>query len=56
MFHNSDRITDFRRLGTGHKKRKFVAIFYLTVSSGIDIIRVLHGARDIATIFAADEA
>lgn len=31
-------------------------IFYMTVSSGIDIIRVLHGARDIATIFAADEA
>jgi toxin ParE1/3/4 len=26
-------------------------IFYITTSNGIQIVRVLHGARDLATIF-----
>ena len=30
-------------------------IFYLPVSSGIEIVRVLHGARDIATLFREEE-
>ena len=31
-------------------------LFYLPVSDGIEIIRVLHGRRDIDAIFAEDEA
>lgn len=30
-------------------------IFYLPVPNGVDIVRVLHGARDIETIFAEDD-
>jgi len=30
-------------------------IFYLPRPNGVEIIRVLHGARDIAGIFAAEE-
>ena len=30
-------------------------IFYLPLSNGIDIVRVLHGARDIETIFQDEE-
>src|SRR5689334_6322404 len=31
-------------------------IFYRIVKDGVEIIRVLHGARDIKTILADDEA
>ena len=31
-------------------------IFYMPRSGGIDVIRVLHGARDITNIFAEEEA
>jgi toxin ParE1/3/4 len=30
-------------------------IFYLPLTDGVDIVRVLHGSRDIETVFAADE-
>jgi|SRR5579864_8936692 toxin ParE1/3/4 len=30
-------------------------IFYLPLSNGIEIVRVLHGARDVATILQDDE-
>ena len=30
-------------------------IFYLSLADGIEIIRVLHGARDIDTIFHDDD-
>ena len=30
-------------------------IFYLSLADGIEIIRVLHGARDIDTIFQDDD-
>jgi toxin ParE1/3/4 len=30
-------------------------IFYLSLADGIEIIRVLHGARDIDTIFHYDD-
>lgn len=30
-------------------------IFYLRLPNGVDIVRVLHGARDIKTIFAEDD-
>jgi toxin ParE1/3/4 len=29
-------------------------IFYGVIADGIEVVRVLHGARDIATIFEAD--
>lgn len=29
-------------------------IFYIVIPSGIQVIRVLHGARDLAPIFEAD--
>ena len=28
-------------------------IFYLTIDDGIEVVRVLHGARDIPTLFEA---
>ena len=31
-------------------------IFYLPQGNGIDVIRVLHGARDIDSLFAEEEA
>ena len=31
-------------------------IFYLPHEAGIDVIRVLHGARDIGQVFAHEEA
>ena len=31
-------------------------IFYLPQPGGIDVIRVLHGARDIDNIFADEES
>jgi len=31
-------------------------LFYLPVEHGIDIVRVLHAARDIASIFELEEA
>jgi toxin ParE1/3/4 len=31
-------------------------IFYLSLENGIDIIRVLHGARDIDQLFVEEEA
>jgi toxin ParE1/3/4 len=30
-------------------------IFYFPLQDGIDVVRVLHGARDLATIFEADD-
>ena len=30
-------------------------IFYQSVPEGIEIVRVLHGARDLETIFQSDE-
>lgn len=30
-------------------------VFYLPVATGIDVIRVLHGARDIETVFEDEE-
>lgn len=30
-------------------------LFYLTREDGIEVIRVLHGARDIPSLFPADE-
>jgi len=30
-------------------------VFYLPHENGIDVIRVLHGARDIETLFAEEE-
>lgn len=30
-------------------------IFYMPLEDGVDIIRVLHGARDLVTIFHTDE-
>jgi len=29
-------------------------IFYLPISGGIDVVRVLHGARDVDTVFGED--
>ena len=31
-------------------------IFYLPLSNGVDIVRVLHGARDLETIFQDQES
>lgn len=31
-------------------------LFYLPGTQGIDVIRVLHGARDIESIFSSEEA
>jgi toxin ParE1/3/4 len=31
-------------------------IFYRPLSNGIDVVRVIHGARDIAAVFDDDEA
>jgi len=31
-------------------------LFYVPHRNGIDVIRVLHGARDIGSLFAKDEA
>jgi toxin ParE1/3/4 len=31
-------------------------VFYLPLSDGVEIVRVLHGSRDIETVFAEDEA
>lgn len=31
-------------------------IFYLPANSGIDVVRVLHGARDIDNLFGLEEA
>ena len=31
-------------------------IFYLAIDHGIDVVRVLHGARDIDNLFALEEA
>jgi toxin ParE1/3/4 len=31
-------------------------IFYLPHENGIDVIRVLHGARDLDRLFAEEEA
>ncbi len=31
-------------------------VFYLPREAGIDVIRVLHGARDIDNVFAQEEA
>lgn len=43
----------------GANLRSFVighyVIFYSPVSDGIEIVRVLHGARDIESIFQEDE-
>jgi toxin ParE1/3/4 len=30
-------------------------IFYMPMTNGVDIVRVLHGFRDIETVFAKDE-
>ena len=30
-------------------------IFYVALTNGIDIVRVLHGSRDIATLFQDDD-
>ena len=30
-------------------------VFYLPLKNGIDVIRVLHGARDIETVFEGEE-
>lgn len=30
-------------------------VFYLSLSSGIEVVRVIHGSRDIESIFTADE-
>lgn len=30
-------------------------IFYVALTNGVDIVRVLHGARDIATLFQDDD-
>jgi len=40
-----------RSLAVGH-----YVIFYRIIKGGVEIIRVLHGARDIRTILADDEA
>ncbi len=29
-------------------------VFYIPISHGIDVVRVLHGARDISSILARD--
>jgi toxin ParE1/3/4 len=34
--------------------RKYV-VFYLPLTNGIDVIRVLHGARDIETVFVDED-
>jgi toxin ParE1/3/4 len=34
--------------------RKYV-VFYLPLPNGIDVIRILHGARDIETVFDDEE-
>ena len=55
-----------RRPGVGRTRlelypnlRSFVVgkyvVFYLPLKNGVDIIRVLHGARDIETAFENDE-
>jgi toxin ParE1/3/4 len=31
-------------------------IFYMPLAQGIDVVRVLHGARDLASLFAEEEA
>jgi toxin ParE1/3/4 len=30
-------------------------IFYLPIGDGIDVVRVLHGARDVDTVFGEDD-
>jgi toxin ParE1/3/4 len=30
-------------------------IFYVALTNGVDIVRVLHGSRDIATLFQDDD-
>lgn len=55
-----------RRPGLGRPRpeiypnlRSFVihkyVVFYLPLTNGIDVIRVLHGARDIETVFEDEE-
>ena len=55
-----------RRPGIGRARpdlyqnlRSFViskyVVFYLPLENGIDVIRVLHGARDIETVFDEEE-
>jgi toxin ParE1/3/4 len=34
--------------------RKYV-VFYLPLTNGIDVIRVLHGTRDIETVFVDED-
>jgi toxin ParE1/3/4 len=48
------RLQGMRRFPvTGFEKH---LIFYLPQEHGIDVIRVLHGARDIGSLFAEEEA
>jgi toxin ParE1/3/4 len=47
------------RLELSPDLRSFVignyVVFYLPLRNGIDVIRVLHGARDIATVLQGEE-
>ena len=41
---------DIRSLAVGR-----YVVFYLPLSRGIEVVRVLHGSRDVESIFTADE-
>jgi toxin ParE1/3/4 len=47
------------RLELGKNLRSFIVgryvIFYLALSNGIEVVRVLHGARDIEAVFQDNE-
>ncbi len=42
--------SDIRSLAVGR-----YVVFYLPLSRGIEIVRVLHGSRDIESVFANEE-
>ena len=42
--------TDFRSFSVGN-----YVIFYVPLSKGVEVVRVLHGARDLEAVFRDDE-
>ena len=55
-----------RRPGMGRRRRELApdirsltvgryVVFYLSLSSGIEVVRVLHGSRDIESIFQNEQ-
>jgi toxin ParE1/3/4 len=59
------RLAEFPQMGTSQNDlkpslRSFAAgnylIFYFPLTDGIDVVRVLHGARDLEAIFQSGES